>query len=81
MEAGAVRIPGGKPVAIVLGLMGLAATVVTIVLSTIPAEDDPHPVLAVVKVIGLTALLLGAGVVAFAVARLRQRAARAPAVS
>jgi amino acid transporter len=80
MEPGALRIPGGKPVAIVMGLMGLAATIVTIVLSTIPAEDDPHPVLAVVKIVGLTSVLLGAGVVAFVVARLRQRAARATAV-
>jgi amino acid transporter len=72
-EAGVLRVPGGKPVAIVLASLGLASTVATIVLSTIPADDDPHPALAVVKIIGLTILLLGGGVLAFALARYKQR--------
>ena len=73
MEPGALRIPGGKPVAITLAIMGLASTLATIVLSTIPADDDPHPVLAVVKIIGLTTVLLGGGVLAFVIARYKQR--------
>jgi hypothetical protein len=43
------------------------------VLSTIPADDDPHPALAVVKIIGLTVVLIGGGVVVFAIARYEQR--------
>jgi amino acid transporter len=73
MEPGALRIPGGKPVAIALATLGLASTVVTIVLSTIPADDDPHPIMAVVKIIGYTSVLLGAGVVLFFIARYKQR--------
>jgi hypothetical protein len=72
-EAGVMRLPGGRPVAIVLAMLGLASTVVTIVLSTIPADDDPHPALAVVKIIGLTVALLGGGVLVFVIARYKQR--------
>jgi len=72
-EAGVMRVPGGRPVAIALATLGLASTVVTIVLSTIPADDDPHPALAVVKIIGLTVVLIGGGVVVFAIARYEQR--------
>jgi amino acid transporter len=73
MEPGALRIPGGKPVAIALAMLGLASTVVTIVLSIIPADDDPHPIMAVAKIIGFTSVLLGAGVVVFSIARYKQR--------
>ncbi|MGP8251399.1 MAG: APC family permease [Terracidiphilus sp.] len=72
-EAGVMRVPGGRPAAIALAMLGLASTVATIVLSTIPAEDDPHPALAVVKIIGSTIVLLGGGVLAFAIARYKQR--------
>jgi amino acid transporter len=71
-EADVLRVPGGKPVAIALALLGLASTVATIVLSTIPADDDPHPALAVVKIIGLTIVLIGGGVLAFGLARYKQ---------
>jgi amino acid transporter len=72
-EAGVMRVPGGRPVAIAFALLGLASTVATIVLSTIPADDDPHPALAVVKIIGLTIVLVAGGVLAFAIARYKQR--------
>ena len=73
MDSGALRIPGGRPAAVVLALLGLAGTIATIVLSTIPAEDDPHPVLAVVKILGLTSVMLGSGVAVFFIARSKQR--------
>jgi len=73
MEPGALRIPGGRPVAIMLAVLGLASTLATVVLSTIPSDDDPHPVLAVVKILGLTSILLGAGVVVFLIARYKQK--------
>jgi amino acid transporter len=72
-ESDVRRVPGGRPVAIALASLGLASTVLTIVLSTIPDADDPHPALAVVKVIGATALLVGAGVLVFLVAASRRR--------
>jgi len=59
------RVPGGKPVAIVLAAIGLASTALTIVLSAFPADDEPDKVLAVVKVVGGTVVLVGAGFAVF----------------
>jgi glutamate:GABA antiporter len=67
------RVPGGRPVGLVLGAVGLASTALTIVLSVIPT-DNPNPVLAMAKTIGGTVVLLGAGVVVFALgARSKRR--------
>jgi glutamate:GABA antiporter len=60
-----MRIPGGRPAAFALGVLGFATTLVTIAFSVIPADDEPHKALAVVKIVGLTALLLAIGVFAF----------------
>jgi len=65
------RVPGGKPVAIALASLGLASTAITIVLSAIPAGDEPNKPLAVAKVLGGTALLIGAGVAVFVGSRIR----------
>jgi amino acid transporter len=59
------RVPGGKPVAIALGSLGLASTAMTIVLSAIPAGDEPDKAMSATKVIGGTAVLVGAGVLVF----------------
>lgn len=59
------RVPGGKPVAILLALIGLTSTAFTIVLSAFPASDEPDKLQAVAKVVGGTAVLVGAGVVVF----------------
>ena len=67
------RVPGGKPVAIALGCLGLASTVLTLVLSVVPAGDEPNKPLAVAKVVGGTLVLIGAGVVVFVGARLKAR--------
>ena len=61
-----MRIPCGRPAAFALGALGFTTTLVTIAFSVIPADDEPHKVLAVVKIVGLTALLLAIGVFAFA---------------
>jgi amino acid transporter len=71
--AEARRVPGGKPVAIVLASAGLASTVATIVLSVIPGADETNKPLAVAKVVGGTALLVGAGVAVFLIARFKAR--------
>jgi glutamate:GABA antiporter len=60
-----MRIPGGRRAAVALGVLGFITTLVTIVFSVIPADDEPHKILAVVKIVGLTALLLAVGVFAF----------------
>jgi amino acid transporter len=67
------RVPGGKPVAILLASVGLASTALTIVLSAFPAHDDPNKPLAVAKVLGGTIVLVGAGVVVFLLERRRAR--------
>jgi amino acid transporter len=67
------RVPGGRPVAIALGSLGLTSTALTIALAVIPADGDPNPLLAVAKIVGGTAILVGAGVAVFFAARRRQR--------
>ena len=70
------RVPGGKPVAIGLASMGLASTVITIVLSVIPAGDEANKPLAVAKVLSATAVLVGLGVGMFVVGRVKGRKQR-----
>ena len=71
--AGARRVPGGKPVAIALASIGLASTAATIVLSVIPGADETNKPLAVAKVVGGTAALIGAGVAVFLFSRFKAR--------
>jgi amino acid transporter len=56
-----IRVPGRKPVAILLACVGFATTLLTIGLSLVPPQDEPNKILAMAKVIGLTAVLLGVG--------------------
>lgn len=60
--ADVIRVPGGKPVATLVALVGLATTTLTIVLSVIPQPDESNKALAVLKIVGGTAalVLLGA---------------------
>jgi amino acid transporter len=67
------RVPGGKPVAIALASLGLVSTALTLVLSVIPAADEPNKTLAIVKVLGATLVLIGAGVAVFIGAILKAR--------
>ncbi|MFZ3215688.1 MAG: APC family permease [Candidatus Acidiferrales bacterium] len=60
-----MRIPGGRRVVTAVGMLGFTTTLVTIAFSVIPADDDPHKALAVVKIVGLTAVLVAIGVVMF----------------
>jgi amino acid transporter len=60
-----IRVPGGSPVAIGLAALGFTTTVISIALALIPAEDEPHKVLAVTKVAGLTMLLVAAGALVY----------------
>jgi amino acid transporter len=72
-----MRIPGGRPAAIALGMLGFTTTMVTIVCSVIPAADEPYKLLAVAKIVGLTALLLAVGVLLFVFGK--SRVAKIPA--
>jgi glutamate:GABA antiporter len=61
----AFRVPGRKPVALLLSSVGFATTLVTIGLSLIPSPDEPNKLLAAAKVIGLSAILVGTGAVLY----------------
>jgi hypothetical protein len=52
-------------VAIALSTVGLLSTVVTIILSVIPSAEEANKPLAIAKVLGATAVLLGLGVALF----------------
>jgi amino acid transporter len=70
--AGAQRVPGGPPVARLLGGLGFFVTAASILLSFIPASDDPHPVVTVIKIAVATALVLGVGALLYARGARRQ---------
>lgn len=62
---GIIRMPGGRPMAILLASLGLITTLLTIVLSVVPADDDPHKSASIAKLLGSTGLLAGAGVLVY----------------
>ena len=51
-----IRVPGGKPVARVVAIVGFVTTAFTIGLSLIPQPDEPNKPLAVIKIVGLSRL-------------------------
>jgi len=77
---GTLRVPGGRWTIAACALVGIATTCGAIVLAVYPAPDEPNKVLAVVKVLGLTALMVGSGVLFYFLGKRRatrlQQAAR-----
>ncbi|MFC5863636.1 APC family permease [Acidicapsa dinghuensis] len=67
-----IRVPGGKPVAVVLAWIGLLSTVITIGLSILPSDDEPNKPLAMFKTIGLTIILLAIGGLLYYLGKRRQ---------
>jgi amino acid transporter len=53
-----IRVPGGKPVAKLVAVVGLMTTTFAIVMSVVPQPDEPNKPLAVLKVVGLSGLLV-----------------------
>src|SRR6185503_176014 len=68
-----IRVPGGKPVAVALAATGFIVTAISIVLSCIPADDEPDKVFFVVKVVGSSLALVGIGAVVYLLGRHRAR--------
>jgi glutamate:GABA antiporter len=68
---GVMRVPGGTPVAVALAATGFVVTAISIVLACIPAADEPHKTLAVVKVVGSSAVLVGIGAAVYLQGRRR----------
>jgi amino acid transporter len=73
LPPGAFRLPGGKPVAITLASLGMLSTIATIILSLFPSQDEPHPLIAVLKIVVMTAVLLAAGAVVYSYGRRAKR--------
>lgn len=71
-----VRIPGGKWTVWIAAAIGLFTTFTAILFAGFPADDDPNKTLAVVKVVGLTAIVLLAGVAIYLTGRRKALAAR-----
>ena len=67
------RVPGGRPVAILLASIGLLSTTATIILSAIPGTEETNKPLAVAKVLGGTAALVGLGLAVFLFSRWKTR--------
>jgi amino acid transporter len=67
--AGVIRVPGGRPVATLFGGLGFLTTAIAIVLACVPPADEPNPLLASTKIIGLSALMLGIGAAFYAAGR------------
>lgn len=66
-----IRVPGGKPVAKLVAIVGFLTTSVTIAISLLPPPDEPNKPLAVLKVVGLCGLLVLIGVAIFYRPRIR----------
>jgi amino acid transporter len=69
--AGVVTVPGGPPVAIAMGVVGFVTTGASIVLACLPSAGETDPLLAVVKVVGLSALMVLVGIALYAAGRRR----------
>ena len=68
-----MRVPGGTPAAIALASTGFVVTLVSIVLACIPPDEEPNKMLAVVKVVGSSAILVGVGAIVYLLGRRRAR--------
>jgi amino acid transporter len=60
-----IRVPGGSGVAVTAAALGFVTTAVSIVLACIPPDEEPDKTLAVVKVVGLSLLLVLVGVAVY----------------
>lgn len=75
---GTLRIPGGRATIFALAAIGFLTTLVSMALAVIPAPEEPRKALAVTKIVGLTVVLLGAGVAVYAAGRRRGAALARP---
>lgn len=64
-----IRVPGGRPVAVLLASIGLATSAFATFLSLIPPLEEPHKILYLAKVLGSTAILILLGMLLFALGR------------
>jgi amino acid transporter len=70
---GVMRVPGGKPAAILCGALGFFTSLAAIGLAAIPPEDEPQPGKYLLKVVGLSLLLVVTGVATYGVESMKKR--------
>jgi len=68
-----IRVPGGKPVALLLAVLGFTTASLTIALSFLPTPLEVNPTLEVIKVTGGTAVLLAVGALLYWTGKRRVR--------
>jgi hypothetical protein len=62
---GVIRVPGGKPIALLLSVVGFTTALLTIALSFVPSPEEANPILATCKIIGGTVVLLAVGAILY----------------
>src|SRR6266700_3269971 len=72
-----IRVPGGKPIALLLSCVGFSTASLTIALSFVPSPGEAHPVLAIAKVVGGTGALVAVGAFLYWLGQKRARLASA----
>ncbi len=70
-----MRIPGGRPVAIVMAILGLLTTLISSVLACIPPDDEPNKIFAVIKLLVSSGCLVGVGALIYWAGKRRARQA------
>ncbi len=70
-----IHVPGGSPVARLVAIVGFLTTTMTIVLSLIPQPDEPNKLLAVIKIVGGSGLMVLIGAWIYIAGRRRARTA------
>ena len=70
---GDLRIPGGRPTVVAIALLGIATTMASMAISFVPPPDEMHPTLAVLKIAGLTTVVLLGGAAVYAVGAARRQ--------
>jgi amino acid transporter len=68
---GVIRVPGGRALAVPLAVLGLLTTVSALVLVVVAPEDEEDQALYLTKVVGMAAVLLGAGVAVYLLGKRR----------
>ena len=68
-----MRVPGGKPMAILCGGLGFVTSMIAIVLAAIPPDGEANPGRFVLKVVGLSVLLVAAGAGTYALGSAKKR--------
>jgi amino acid transporter len=74
--SGVIRVPGGKPAAVLLATTGFISTTFAIFLSLITSPEEPHKILVVIKVLSAAFALIGLGGIVYWVGKSKRASER-----